>query len=231
MDMPVSVRKKSLAALGVLIAIGLLTATTASAAEIATPIRAKTAFSLKAGAPPLKKKLWGSTYLGNPLRLLVLKDQTFDGVRWLKLRLPERPNNSFAWAREDQFVLSSTPVRIEVDLSERRVSLFWAGEEKWSERIIVGAPATPTPTGQFAIYERYRTGSDLRPWVFETTAHSEALRTFDGGPGRVAMHGRHGALVAPWGTAVSHGCMRMPDKALERIAKQAPIGAPLRIRR
>jgi len=229
--MLVSTRKKSLAALAALLAVGLLTAATADAAEIATPIRAKTPFSLKAGADPLKKRLWGSTYLGNPLRLLVLRDQNINGERWLKLRLPERPNNSFAWVREDDVTLSSTPARVEVDVSERRVTLFWGGEEKWSERIIVGAPSTPTPTGQFAIYERYRTGGDLRPWVFETTAHSEALKTFDGGPGRVAMHGRHGGLYAPWGTAVSHGCMRMPDKALERIAKQAPIGAPLRIRR
>lgn len=203
-----------------------------SAAEIATPLQAKTPFSLKAGSPPLKRKLWGSTYLGNPLRLLVLKDQTVDGDRYLKLRLPERPNNSFAWVREDHVFLTTSPARIEIDVSERRVTLFWDGEKKWSERVVVGAPGTPTPTGQFAIYERYRTNTDLRPWVFELTAHSETLRSYNGGPGRVAMHGRHGALAAAmWGTAGSHGCIRMPDKALHRIAKQAPPGSPVRIRR
>lgn len=226
------IRRQALYTLGTLLVSSTLMTAGANASEIATPIRAKTAFSFKAGAPPLKDKLWGSTYLGNPLRLLVLKDQDVAGTRWLKLRLPERPNNSFAWVREDQVRLSKTPVRIEIDISERKVTLFWAGDEKWSERVVVGAPSTPTPTGQFAIYERYRTNSELRPWVFETTAHSEKLKTFDGGPGRVAMHGRHGALAAAmWGSAASHGCIRMPDKALVRIAKQAPVGAPLRIRR
>jgi hypothetical protein len=204
----------------------------AGAAEIATPLQAKTPFSLKAGSPPLKRKLWGSTYLGNPLRLLVLKDQMVGGIRHLKLRLPERPNNSFAWVREDHVNLTESPARIEIDLSERRVTLFWGGDKKWSEPVVIGAPRTPTPTGQFAIYERDRTNTDLRPWVFELTAHSETLRSYNGGPGRVAMHGRHGALAAAmWGTAGSHGCIRMPDKALHRIAKQAPPGSPVRIRR
>ena len=212
--------------------VGLFVVPSASAAEIATPIMGKTPYSLKAGAPPLKRKISASTYLGNPMRLLVLKDQTLQGVRWLKLRLPERPNNSFAWVTEDQVTLSKTPTRIEIDISSRKVTMFWGGDAKWSERVIVGAPSTPTPTGQFAIYERYRTNSELRPWVFELTAHSETLKSFNGGPGRVAMHGRHGALAAAmWGTAASHGCIRMPDVALHKIAKQAPVGSPVRIRR
>ena len=224
--------RKTLVPLAIVLASGAVALPHARAAEIATPLMAKTPISLKAGAPPLENKLWGSTYLGNPLRLLVLKDQTVGDTRWLKLRLPERPNSSFAWVREDRVRLSSTPAKIVIDISQRTVTLFWSGEEKWSERVVVGAPATPTPTGRFAIYERYRTGSDLRPWVFETTAHSEKLKSYNGGPGRVAMHGRHGALAAAmWGTAASHGCIRMPDKALHRIAKQAPIGAPLRIKR
>lgn len=225
-------RKYIYSALTALLCGSLLMAAGASAAEIATPTRGKIPFSLQAGAPPLKQKLNGTTYLGNPLRMLVLKDQTVSGVRWLKLRLPDRPNNSFAWVTEDQVVLNRTGARIEIDISERKVTMFWDGEEKWSERVIVGAPSTPTPTGQFAIYERYRTGSELRPWVFELTAHSDRLRTFNGGPGRVAMHGRHGALAAAmWGTAASHGCIRMPDVALHKIAKQAPLGAPVRVRR
>lgn len=227
------VRKKSpRAALAAALCVGLIAVPSASAAEIATPVRGKIPFSLQAGATPLKKKLNGTTYLGNPLRMLVLKDQTLQGVRWLKLRLPERPNNSFAWVTEDQVTLSKSPTRIEVDISERKVTMFWGGDEKWSERVIVGAPSTPTPTGQFAIYERYRTNSELRPWVFELTAHSETLKSFNGGPGRVAMHGRHGALAAAmWGTAASHGCIRMPDVALHKIAEQAPVGSPVRVRR
>jgi len=44
----------------------------------------------------------------------------------------------------------------------------------------------------------------------------------------VAIHGTN----APWliGQAVSHGCIRMNNAAITRLARVVPLGTPVRIR-
>jgi lipoprotein-anchoring transpeptidase ErfK/SrfK len=48
------------------------------------------------------------------------------------------------------------------------------------------------------------------------TAHSDALHKFDGGNGRIGIHGRGGSsLRDPLGTARSHGCIRLANTAID----------------
>ena len=66
------------------------------------------------------------------------------------------------------------------------------------------------------------------------TAHSEVLKTYDGGDGRVALHGRGGAsLSAPLGSAASHGCVRLANddiaRLVRRIGRAGLPGTPVRI--
>jgi lipoprotein-anchoring transpeptidase ErfK/SrfK len=66
--------------------------------------------------------------------------------------------------------------------------------------------------------------------VLPLTAHSNVLKSFDGGDGQVALHGRGGAsLLDPLGTARSHGCVRLADSAIEWIATHVPVGTPVSI--
>jgi lipoprotein-anchoring transpeptidase ErfK/SrfK len=99
---------------------------------------------------------------------------------------------------------------------------------------VVGAPGTPTPRGLAAIYERNRQpdpGGFLGPWSLALTAMSDALESFGGGPGRVAIHGREGASLSdPLGSARSHGCIRITSRAVSWLARHAPPGTPVRIR-
>jgi lipoprotein-anchoring transpeptidase ErfK/SrfK len=93
--------------------------------------------------------------------------------------------------------------------------------------------ACPTPRGLFAIGERIRQPPGvLGPWALHLTAHSGVLDDYGGGNGRVAIHGRSGALLSdPLGTARSHGCIRMANAAVAWLARRAVEGTPVVVRR
>jgi len=95
----------------------------------------------------------------------------------------------------------------------------------------MGKPSTPTRRGLFAIDERIRqpAGSELGPWALFLTAHSRILRNYGGGPGRVAIHGRAGPLLAaPLGSAASHGCFLIA--AARRSVTKPPLAAIFAVR-
>ncbi len=51
-----------------------------------------------------------------------------------------------------------------------------------------------------------------------------------GGPGRIAIHGGAGAsLQDPLGSARSHGCIRIDNRAIAWMAGHIPQGAPVQI--
>jgi lipoprotein-anchoring transpeptidase ErfK/SrfK len=157
------------------------------------------------------------------------------GRRWLRVTLPARPNGRTGWLAADRVVLSRTRWRVVVDVSARTVSLLHAGRLLARVRAVVGAPGTPTPIGRFALYEKARQADAhgfLGPWALHLTAHSDVLEDYGGGPGRVAIHGRDGAsLRDPLGSAASHGCVRVDDAFVARLARDVPVGAPVTIRR
>jgi L,D-transpeptidase catalytic domain len=169
--------------------------------------------------------------------LLVLAARTDpDGRCWLRVRLPTRPNAAQGWVDADRVQLTPTGWRIEVALRARTVTLLRAGERVARYRAVVGAPATPTPRGQFALLDAHPNDPDdfLGRWVLTLTAHSDVLRRYDGGDGRVALHGRGGAsLRDPLGSAASHGCVRVSNAAIasivRRIGAAAIPGTPVRI--
>jgi lipoprotein-anchoring transpeptidase ErfK/SrfK len=174
-------------------------------------------------------------WAGGPDQLLVLGAQRDRfGRRWVQVRLPERPNDAAGWMLADRAVLSRTTWRLEVDLSARRVQLIRLGRVVRTFRAVVGAPATPTPRGQFAIAEIVRQPDPrgfLGPWALHLTAHSAVLDNYGGGPGTVAIHGRGGAsFLDPLGSARSHGCIRIDNREVQFLARVLVPGAPVTIR-
>jgi lipoprotein-anchoring transpeptidase ErfK/SrfK len=172
---------------------------------------------------------------GGPVGLLVLAEQTApDGRRWLRVRLPERPNGAGAWIPANVTRLTNTPWRVVVSIRKRTVSLERDGATVRVFRAVVGAPGTPTPTGLFAVSERVSQASShgfYGPWVLLLTAYSNTLHHFAGGPGQISIHGRDGAsLRDPLGTARSHGCIRIDDAGIELLARVAVEGTPVIVR-
>jgi lipoprotein-anchoring transpeptidase ErfK/SrfK len=173
---------------------------------------------------------------GTTTGLLVLRARRdHAGRRWLRVQLPRRPNGVSGWVAADRVALRRTPWRLKIRLGTRTVALLHRGRTVRRFRAVVGAPATPTPIGRFAIFQRARQPNPhgfLGPWALQLTAHSNVLKRYDGGSGRVALHGRDGAgLLDPLGTARSHGCVRLTNPAIRLLAHRLAAGTPVDIRR
>jgi lipoprotein-anchoring transpeptidase ErfK/SrfK len=99
-------------------------------------------------------------------------------------------------------------------------------------RAVVGASATPTPRGNFFVEEALALSPRAHggPFALASSARSNVLQEFDGGPGQIALHGT-GNLGGTLGTAVSHGCIRLSPHAITWLAHRIGGGIPLTIRR
>lgn len=167
-------------------------------------------------------------------RLLVLaahRDRR--GRPWLKVDAPVRPNARAGWVIARDVQLDRTGWYLSVSTGRRELRVYRGGRLVRRARLVVGAPATPSPHGLFAVYEITRQADPdafVGPYAMHLTALSDALRSFDGGPGRVALHGRGPAsLVDPLGTARSHGCLRADNGVVDWLRGRARPGTPIRI--
>jgi lipoprotein-anchoring transpeptidase ErfK/SrfK len=207
------------------------TRTVAHVARIVAPVVALTApstgkFKLRLGT----QALWG----GGENQLLVLASKHDKAGRtWLKVLLPVRPNGSAGWIPRDRTMIGSTHWRVVVSTGQRKVRVYRDGHLARSFLAVVGAPGTPTPHGRYAIYEKIAQrdpNSVIGPWALHLTAFSDVLDNFGGGPGRVAIHGRNGEyLIAPLGSAESHGCIRVADANVGFLARVLIAGTPVAI--
>jgi lipoprotein-anchoring transpeptidase ErfK/SrfK len=113
------------------------------------------------------------------------------------------------------------------------VTVFHNGRKVRSFVSVIGAPATPTPRGLYAVYEKLPQPDPkgfLGPWALHLTAFSDVLLNYGGGPGRVAIHGRDGTSLAdPLGSSRSHGCIRVDDVNIRWMARVIPLGTPVQI--
>ena len=168
---------------------------------------------------------------GTPTDLLVLAARVGpEGRLWLRVLLDRRPNGAAVWLNANDTLLHTDPWRVTVSLRHRQVTVARAGRRLRAFAAVVGKPATPTPMGLFAIAAELRQPEPdqfVGSWVLPLTAHSNVLRSFDGGDGQVALHGRGGAsLLDPLGSARSHGCVRLANSAIAWIATHVPVGPP-----
>ena len=94
---------------------------------------------------------------------------------------------------------------------------------------MIGKPSTPTPTGRFFIEEALDLSAQVGgPFALATSARSDVLQEFEGGPGQIAVHGTNG-LAGALGTAASHGCIRLDRDSITWLAKHVGRGVPLTI--
>jgi lipoprotein-anchoring transpeptidase ErfK/SrfK len=99
-------------------------------------------------------------------------------------------------------------------------------------RAVIGTPSTPTPRGRFFVEEALALSPLAAggPFALATSARSQVLQEFEGGPGQIALHGMNGLSGEP-GTAASHGCIRLRAHAITWLARRIGAGVPLTIRR
>lgn len=167
------------------------------------------------------------TSVGAPRVLLVIAQ---DGD-WLQVLLPLRPNGSLGWIRRADVDVTTIHQRIEVDRAAHRMHVFDGDALVMDEPVAVGRAATPTPVGQFFVAELLRppnAGGAYGPYAFTLSAYSNVYQRFGSGDGAVGLHGTNEPRSV--GTDASHGCLRVSNDAIRRLAMMLPLGTPVVIR-
>jgi hypothetical protein len=163
---------------------------------------------------------------GTPRVFLVQED----AGDWLRVLLPMRPNETEGWVRVEDVVLATNPYRIEVDLGEYELRAYKHDRMVLESRAAIGTGGTPTPTGLFFTTILAKPSDPASPYgkyAYGLSAYSEVLNTFAGGDGQVAIHGTNQPSLI--GSAVSHGCVRVDNTTITRLARLIPLGTPVRI--
>jgi hypothetical protein len=151
------------------------------------------------------------------------------GQAWVQVRLPGRPNSHAGWIRAYRTRRASTAWRLSLDLSARQLRVYRRAHLRHRFPVVVGKPSTPTPTGQFFIEEALDISGQMGgPFALATSARSNVLQEFEGGPGQIALHGTDG-LEGALGSAASHGCVRLGTGAITWLAHRIGSGVPLTI--
>jgi hypothetical protein len=141
---------------------------------------------------------------------------------WVQVLLPSKPAGSTGWIRADDVQRAMTPYVIEVHLGSKTLELVRDGDVLDQWEVGVGKADTPTPTGRtFVLGAIADENQQYSPVILPLGTHSPTLDTYGGGPGTVAIHTWPTADV--FGEAVSDGCIRVPQDALDQLA-EVPLG-------
>jgi hypothetical protein len=152
-----------------------------------------------------------------------------NGEYWVRVRLPMLPNGRTGWVpRQTLGPYNEIWTHLVVDRKLFTATLYRKGRAIFTTRIGVGEPYWPTPAGEFYVRERITGFSDqiYGPIAFGTNARSNVLTDWPGG-GFIGIHGTNEPEILPG--RVSHGCIRMPNAAVERLARLMPLGTPVTI--
>ena len=149
---------------------------------------------------------------------------------WVRVDLAIRPNGRTGWVRRDALgeprVIRTLLV---IDRARLTATLFRGGGMIFRAKVGIGTPRNPTPRGTFTIRERLAGFDDpfYGPIAFGTTARSPILTDWPG-EGFIGIHGTNRPALIPG--RVSHGCVRLRNADIRRLAALMPLGTPVTIR-
>jgi lipoprotein-anchoring transpeptidase ErfK/SrfK len=148
---------------------------------------------------------------------------------WIKVRLPILPANRSGWVRRKALSdWKEIGTRLVVDRRRLTATLYRRGKVVFRAPVGVGVSHWPTPRGEFFIRNQlYGFGNPVYgPIAFGTSARSAVLTDWPGG-GFIGIHGTNQPSIIPG--RVSHGCIRMKNGHILRLAKLMPVGSPLTV--
>jgi len=164
-------------------------------------------------------------------QLLILRSAKSRGDTWLKVQIGKRPNQASGWIDADRVrIMPRNPWRVDVSISKRVAVISKNGRAVRHIIVAVGSDQTPTPRGLFAVYEKVPQPNPegaYGPFILSLTGHSNVLHSFNGGDGRIALHGQNSNSL---GQAVSYGCVRTSNEKIRWLARALPLGTPVLIR-
>jgi lipoprotein-anchoring transpeptidase ErfK/SrfK len=155
--------------------------------------------------------------------------RTMRGV-WIKVRLAILPANRTGWVQRKALSdWKELMTRLVVDRRRLTATLFRRGKVVFRAPVGIGMSKWPTPRGEFYIRNQlYGFGNPVYgPIAFGTSARSPVLTDWPGG-GFIGIHGTNQPQILPG--RVSHGCIRMRNGDILRLARLMPVGTPLSVR-
>jgi lipoprotein-anchoring transpeptidase ErfK/SrfK len=197
----------------------------ASVTTLATVLRTASQFS--SPGHEASGTVW-ATWYDRPSVLPVIAKQR----GWVEVRLAQRPNGATSWLPDSDVRLSSTPYAIVVNTSTNHLALYHQGKLVFSAPAGVGAVDDPTPAGHFFVaFDEPPPSAGYGAFIMVTSAHSTSISDWEGsGDAVIGIHGPIGddAQIGTTGAKVSHGCIRLHDQTLDKLAK-VPPGTPVTV--
>ena len=172
-------------------------------------------------------RLGERTEFGSPQTVGVMRRRG----RWFGVVTTHLPNGRLGWIDRDQVGGLSyfrTRLNLVLDLSARRL-VFRSGTSVIRRmRVGIGAPASPTPVGRFAITDKL-SGPAFSSYygccILALSAHQPHLPAGWGGGDRIAIHGTYD--VGSIGAASTAGCIRAAAADLHVLMRRVPLGTPV----
>lgn len=152
------------------------------------------------------------------------------GRLWLRVPLSALPNGQTGWVPRDALGdLHRVRTHLVINRAGLSAVLLREGRVIFTTRIGVGQTRWPTPRGEFYVRVRLEHFTDpmYGPVAFGTNARSPWLTDWPLG-GVVGIHGTDAPQLLPG--RVSHGCIRLRNDAIVRLARLMPLGTPVSIR-
>lgn len=215
-------------------------ATIASAPIVAPPGNGQPApVTVVAAAKNAKTPIYATATAAQPFTVLdnktnfsgrhVFVVQSKEGESY-RVFLPMRPNGRIGYVRAADVSLYQHDYAVIVSLSKKTLTLYKAGVLQMTESVGVGKSQWPTPMGSFYMRELARPRNprgSYGPWAFGLSAYSTVFQKFGRGDGQIGIHGTNEPKLL--GTQVSHGCIRMRNEAITKLAQTLPQGVPVEI--
>jgi lipoprotein-anchoring transpeptidase ErfK/SrfK len=153
-----------------------------------------------------------------------------DAAGWVQVELPIRPNGSRGWIRTAGVVFSQTSYQVVVNVQADAVTVTDAGHLVLTTPAAVGKPSTPTPVGHTYLWELIRPDNPdgaYGPYIFGLALFSDTYAVFNGGDAQIGIHGQDEPSSV--GHPESHGCVRLGNDVISRLAGMLPLGTPVTI--
>jgi lipoprotein-anchoring transpeptidase ErfK/SrfK len=151
------------------------------------------------------------------------------GKLWVRVRVAGMPDDVRGWVpRSALGGYTAVRTRLVVDRARLTATLWRNGRWLFQARVGVGAPSTPTPSGDFYVrnqLQKYRSPF-YGPVAFGTSARSAEASDWPAG-GFVGIHGTSRPDLIPG--RISAGCIRMSNRDIVRLARLMRVGTPVRI--
>jgi lipoprotein-anchoring transpeptidase ErfK/SrfK len=173
-------------------------------------------------------------------RITIVSDRTPEGTKnlvlalesrgpWVRVRLAVLPNGTTGWIPRDALgPYRGVWTRLVVNRARMTATLLRRGKAIFRAPVGVGRSYLPTPRGEFYVRMKLAGFDDpmYGPIAFGTSGRAPNLTGWPGG-GYIGIHGTDKPQLLPG--AVSHGCIRMKNRDIRRLAGLMPVGTPVTV--